>query len=455
MADLTLRGDGLSGDHLARPALKGSLSSIVSCPLVAYLSSYPPRECGIATFTRDLTDAIDAINPLSHHRSIIAINDSGNLYDYGPEVKWTLDRDDLESYVRVARQINASRIQVVSVQHEYGLFGGEYGEYLLTFLRLLERPVVLTMHTVLQNPKPKLRQVTEEMIRLSAAVVVQAQRARAILAQHYPGVNLEKVYFIPHGTPVLRRAPTSRFKKELGIADRTVLSTFGLLNPNKGIQYVIQALPAVIERHPDVLYLILGETHPDVRRQSGESYRNYLTQLVAELGLKDHVKFNNRYLGKVELLTYLRATDIYLMPYLHPDQIVSGTLAYAIACGKAVVATPFQHAQELLSGGRGVLVPFHDAWSFSVAINHLLDDPELKKRIEDNAYRYGRNMHWPKVARSYRRLFQQVAASGRTSQQEAAIAPTAPVAGFERLPEALLSPEPDTSLGLADAPLVQ
>jgi len=451
MANPSLQEAGLSGDCAIHSTLKSSLGSIVSCPLVAYVSSYPPRECGIATFTADLTDAIDAISPLTHRRRIVAINDRGNLYDYGPEVKWVLERDDLKSYVRVAQDLNASRIQVVSVQHEYGLFGGEWGEYLLTFLRELDRPVVLTMHTVLQNPSAKLRSVTEELLRLSAAVVVQAQRARGILAEYYPGVDLEKVHFIPHGTPTVRRVRPSAFKKELGIEHHTVLSTFGLLGPDKGIEYMIQALPAVIERHPDVLYLILGETHPDVRRHRGESYRNYLTSLVAELGLKDHVKFNDRYLGKLELLTYLQATDIYTMPYLNPHQIVSGTMAYAIACGKAVIATPFQYAQEMLSEGRGVLVPFRDARSFSIAINSLLEHPMLKKRIEENAYRYGKRMHWPAVARSYRCIFQEAAMSGKTARA-LALGAAARAYDTEQARKFLFAQEKTTPLGLADTP---
>lgn len=413
--------DGKSGTGVLRDGpVPGSSSarqrSMLTRPQVAILSSFPPRECGIATFTRDLMGAIESAPHLGNFARltggvpwVIAMNEAGQTYEYGSQVRTTIDRDTREQYRQAAEYVNASgRTQVVSIQHEYGLFGGEYGEYLLDFLDAVKRPVVVTMHTVLERPDPKLRLVTEQLINKSAAVVVLAESARAILETYYPRANLDKVNFIPHGTPSVRREPTARYKRELGLDGYTVLSTFGLLGPDKGIEYAIRALPDIVARHPDVVYLVLGQTHPGQRKHAGESYREMLLSLVDELGLRDHVRFYNRYLSMTELLRFLQATDIYVMPYLNPHQIASGTLAYAVACGKAVVATPFVYAREMLGEGRGLLARFRDAPSIATAANDLLDTPALKEQVELAAYNHGRRMHWPAVGVSYGRLYRRV-----------------------------------------------
>ncbi len=394
----------------ARPKhpMKKALSPILTRPPVAFLASFPPRECGIATFTADLTEAVDGASPLAQRSQVIAINADSHRYTYGPRVRWTIERDDLHSYHRAALAINRSRVQLVSIQHEYGLFGGEYGEYLLSFLRVLNKPAMLTMHTVLERPTSAMRRVTEDLAAEASAIVVLAERARKILSEYYPRVDLEKVHFIPHGTPTVDYEPPPRFKQELGLAGRTVLSTFGLLGPDKGIEYALDALPEIVQRHPDVLYLVLGETHPELRRHSGEAYREMLEAKVAALGLQQHVRFHKHYLNKAELMQFLQATDVYVIPYLNPYQIASGTLSYAVACGKAVVSTPFVHAQELLSEGRGVLARFRDSASLATAINLLLDQPELRARMEKAAYTAGMRMHWPAVGRTYCRLFQRL-----------------------------------------------
>lgn len=396
------------GDALPKHPIKKALSPILTHPPIAFLASFPPRECGIATFTADLAEALDHARPLAQPSPVIAINPGGRQYAYGPRVRWTIERDELESYQRAARAINRSRVQLVSIQHEYGLFGGEYGEYLLTFLRALEKPATLTMHTVLERPDPAMRRVTEELAQAASAVVVLAERARVILSEYYPRVDLKKVHFIPHGTPEVAYEPSARFKKALGLEGCTLLATFGLLGPDKGIEYVLDALPEVLKHHSDVLYLVLGETHPELRRHSGESYREFLEARVAELGLGDHVRFYKRYLNRTELVEFLQATDIYVIPYLNPYQIASGTLSYAVASGKTVVSTPFIHAQELLSEGRGMLARFRDSASLAVAINTLLDHPELRAQMERAAYIYGQRMHWPAVGRAYSRLFQRL-----------------------------------------------
>jgi glycosyltransferase involved in cell wall biosynthesis len=389
--------------------------TMLARPPMAILSSFPPRECGVATFARDLMGAIEHA---SHLRSltrftspspwVIAMNEAGQTYDYGSQVRLTIERDTRSDYRLAAERVNASRIQVVSIQHEYGLFGGEYGDYLLDFLSAVDRPVVLTMHTVLERPDPALRLVTEQLINKSAATVVLAQTAQEILAKYYPRAALNKVSFIPHGTPSVRREPTRRFKHELGLDGHTVLSTFGLLGPDKGIEYAIRALPEIVARHPDVVYLVLGQTHPGQRKYAGESYREMLKGLVDELDLRDHVRFYNRYLSTPELLRFLQATDVYVIPYLNPKQIASGTLAYAIASGKAVVATPFVYAREMLAGERGMLAKFRDPASITGAVNGLLGNPALKARVELKAYNHGRRMHWPAVGVAYCRLLRRV-----------------------------------------------
>ena len=372
---------------------------------VAFLSSFPPRECGIATFTADLADAVDRAQPEASPAQVIAIQPGGQSYRYGPRVRWTIERDQHSSYEQAAAAINRAPVQVVSIQHEYGLFGGEQGADLLAFVHTVQKPVVLTLHTVLEHPPLALQQVTEALAEEVSAVVVLAERAKQILAEYYPGVPPEKLWFIPHGTPITTLQSTDRMKRALGWEHRTVLSTFGLLSPGKGIEEALSALPRVVECHPDVLYLVLGETHPEVRRQQGESYREQLERRVEALGLQHHVRFENRYLTQAEVLAYLHATDVYVIPYRNPLQISSGTLAYALAAGKAIVSTPFVYAQELLSEGRGLLARFQDSASLAAAINLLLEQPRLRRQVELAAYTYGTRMHWPQVGQAYRQIF--------------------------------------------------
>ena len=378
---------------------------------IAFLSSFPPRACGIATFTADLADAVDRAQPEAMPAQVIAIQPEGQSYRYGPRVRWTIERDLRSSYEEAAAAINHAPVQVVSIQHEYGLFGGEQGADLLAFVQAVKKPIVLTLHTVLEQPGLVLQQVTEALAEAASGVVVLAERAKQILAEHYPGVPQEKLWFIPHGTPVTTLQSTAFMKRALGWEHRTILSTFGLLSPGKGIEEALSALPRVVERHPEVLYVVLGETHPEVRRKLGESYRGYLERRVEALGLQHHVRFENRYLTREEVLAYLHATDVYVIPYLNPLQISSGTLAYALAAGKAIVSTPFIYAQELLSQGRGLLARFKDSDSLAAAINLLLEQPDLRRQVEQAAYAYGAQMHWPQVGRAYRQVFQHVLAA--------------------------------------------
>jgi glycosyltransferase involved in cell wall biosynthesis len=296
---------------------------------------------------------------------------------------------------------------LLNVQHEYGLFGGPDGSWFLDLLESLDKPVVVTLHTVLPDPNENHLAVAQRLCSLASAVIVLSQTGKDILVNRY-SVSPSKVRVIHHGVPDVPFSTTDTAKAAFGIGQRTVISTFGLISRGKGLEYAIEAMGAVVRRHPEVLYLILGETHPEVRRNEGESYRESLQGLITQYGLQNNVKLIDKYLEFDELVHYLQATDIYLTPYLNPVQIVSGTLAYAVGCGKAVVSTPYLYAQELLALHRGFLCEFRDAASIAVNVTALLDDPALRRATERRAYRFGRQMTWPHVASEYGNLFAQL-----------------------------------------------
>jgi glycosyltransferase involved in cell wall biosynthesis len=344
---------------------------------------------------------------------VIAMSERARRRRYAPEVRRIIRASRKEDYVAAAEFVNGSPAGVVSLQHEYGIFGGLTGNYVLTFLERLTKPVVTTLHTVLVEPKPKQRSVLQEVCAASAAVAVQARKAAEFLTDLY-GVPAAKVHVIPHGTPDVPFADPADFKKEIDAEGREVLLTFGLLNPRKGIQVAIRALAAVRASHPASLYIILGKTHPAFVKRYGESYRASLQKMVDRLGLHDNVRFVNRFVSLPELLTYLRAADVYLSPYLDEDQISSGTLAYAVACGRAAISTPYWFAQELLDDGRGVLVDFRNWRETAFWICELLGDDSARSSMAREAYRYGRRTTWAKVAAAYDGLFRSAAAAPAT-----------------------------------------
>ena len=386
---------------------------MTSKQIAAYVGSYPPRACGIATFTRDVSEAV-ARSPRGMAARIAAIDPADAQLSYPSNVCWTIDQGDRQSWREAARRINASPVAVVSIQHEFGLFGrfaadGTFSDSLPDFLERLEKPMVSTLHTVLPHPRADLLKAVQTIYRRSAAVVTMVNMASLILEQEY-GLDPAKLHTIPHGVPHVRHVDSGVMKAELGFEGRTVISTFGLLSRGKGIQYAIQALPEVVAAHPEVLYLLIGETHPEVRKHEGESYRESLEGLVRELGLERHVLFVNQYLPQDQLIRYLEATDIYITPYVERNQITSGTLAYALGAGKAVISTPYLYAVEALAEGRGLLAEFQDPSSFSRCMLMLLEHPELREHCQRSACAYGRTMSWASVGGRYADLFHAVSA---------------------------------------------
>jgi polysaccharide biosynthesis protein PslF len=372
-------------------------------PRALFLGSYPPRECGIATFTKDMVDAYD--RAFGFKSPVIAVNEPGaDVRRYPSEVVGRISEQNRQSYAAAAKFVNDYPIDLVNIQHEYGLFGGERGEWLVDFLRLVEKPVVLTLHTILPDPDEAYRRVTRELCEHATKVVALSETGRGLLERIY-GITPSSLECIHHGVPDVPFQDTYTAKASFGIGQRTVISTFGLISRGKGLEYAIEAMRGVVKRHPEALYLILGETHPVVRRQEGESYRESLHALIHEYGLHYNVQLVDKYLDFDEVVSYLAATDIYLTPYLNPAQIVSGTLAYAVGCGKAIVSTPYLYAKELLAHNRGFLCDFRDAASITVQLNMLLDDPSLRRATERRAYRFGRQMTWPHVASAYGELF--------------------------------------------------
>jgi len=371
----------------------------------AYVSTYPPRECGIATYTRDLVDAISTLRARAvKSPAVIAVNDRIGHYNYGTAVKFQIDADEIESYEKAAEYINGSDIDIVNLQHEYGLFEGVWGEHVITFLERLEKPVITTLHTVLQEPVPDARRVLERILEHSDSVVVMARIGVQMLEDLYGGFA-DKIRYIPHGCPNVPHIATAMPRQSLGLKDRVVMSTFGLLSSGKGIEYVIEALPQVVEENPQTLYLIIGETHPEVRKREGETYRESLLNMVDSLGLQKNVRFVNRFLYESELIMYLQATDIYIIPYPNREQISSGTLSYALSTGKAIVTTPFLHAEEVIYNGAAMECEFKNPNSIADSVVTLLKDNEIRQRLEKRAYEYSRDMIWPNVGMKYVNLF--------------------------------------------------
>ena len=366
---------------------------------IAFLGDYPPRLCGIATFTHDLCEAVAAREPRTEYL-VAAVTDRVEGYNYPDRVRFEIREREIESYRRAADYLNFNNIELLCLQHEFGVYGGAAGSHILALLNEARMPVVTTMHTVLERPNADQRGVTLGLLARSDRVVVMARKGAAILSEVY-GAPSHKLDVIPHGIPDLPFADSEISKAQFGLAGRRVLFTFGLIGPGKGIEYAIEALPSIVRRHPEVVYVVLGATHPHLVARDGEKYRLSLQRLGEDLGVADHIIFDNRFVSLDELREFIAATDIYLTPYLNEAQITSGSLAYVHGSGKAVVSTPYWHAKELLEDGRGVLVPFRDGPAIAEGVCGLLEAPSRMESMRAAAYAVGRTMLWSAVADRY------------------------------------------------------
>jgi glycosyltransferase involved in cell wall biosynthesis len=373
---------------------------------IAVVGNYLPRRCGIATFTTDLCDAIHAEYGATELLAL-PVNDSEEGYDYPARVRFELSEDNLASYRQAADFLNFSNIDLVCLQHEYGIFGGRAGGHILELLRHLQMPFVTTLHTVLRDPTPDQRAVMEEIATLSDRLIVMSQTSAEILQEVFH-VPIEKIDLIPHGIPDLPFTDPNFYKDGFGTEGKCVLLTFGLLSPNKGIENVIKALPQILSRHVNVVYMVSGVTHPHVLRREGDKYRLYLQTLAKDLGVEANVIFRNRFESPQDLVKLIGAADIYITPYKHKGQVVSGTLAYALSAGKAIISTPYLHAVELLDGERGALVPFDDPAAIAEKTVALLDDETGRHAMRKRAYLYARDMVWNRAAQKYMQSFERI-----------------------------------------------
>jgi glycosyltransferase involved in cell wall biosynthesis len=392
--------------------------------VITLLGNYLPRQCGIATFTTDLLGALAAQSPGTDYWAI-AMNDTLEGYDYPARVRFEVYQNKLQEYQLSADFLNINRVETVCLQHEFGIFGGNDGSHILALLKKLRMPVVTTLHTVLQDPDDGKKAVMRELLRVSDRLVVMSRLAVDMIKSLY-SVDADRIVFIPHGIPDTPFIDPNYYKDQFGVEGKRVILTFGLLHPGKGVEHVIDALPAVVDRFPDTVYLVLGATHPHVKRESGEAYRISLQQRARRLGVDKHIIFHNRFVSLEKLCEFLICADIYVTPYLHKEQITSGTLAYAMGAGKAIISTPYWYAEEMLADGRGRLVPFADAEAMAEQILDLFDNPVELNAMRKRAYQFSRDMIWTKVARAYLDIFSEL--KQEPSKKSFALYPTRTIA---------------------------
>ncbi|GHU09059.1 glycosyl transferase [Spirochaetia bacterium] len=386
---------------------------------IAFIGNYLPRQCGIATFTTSLCESVAAAHP-GVSCFAVPITDIPEGYSYPDRVRFEIEEKNLDSYRQAADFLNSNNPDIVCLQHEYGIFGGDDGNFLLSLIRRLKMPIVTTLHTITQNPSARQRRILTEIADRSSFVVVMTEKG-VELASTVNKIPLSKIRLIPHGIPEMAFIDPSFYKGQYNMADKTILLTFGLLSPNKGIEQVIRALPEIIKVKSETVYIVLGVTHPGLIRYEGEAYRLSLQQLAAELHVEKHVLFRNRFVSPEELKEFLVMADIYITPYLYEEQITSGTLAYSFGIGNAIISTPYWHASELLADGRGILVPFRDPPAIAEAVIALASNDAERNAMRKNAYLAGREMTWPNAARKYVELFNEA----RQTRHQASLHSTA------------------------------
>jgi len=379
---------------------------------LAYISTYPPRECGIATFNHNLMRAIGSNFPerngLLKGDFVVALNDSEDItqYEYPEEVKYIVRQNHQKDYIRAANYINTSTADAVILEHEFGIYGGESGIYILPLINRLEKPLISILHTILKDPSYVQRVIIREIAEQSAKIIVMSNRALEFLTNIYD-IPAEKIQIIEHGVPDLEAPEDNPVKNLTPFKNHRVLLTFGLISRNKGLETVVRALPRIVKNHPDVMYVVLGNTHPGVIKSSGEEYRDHLKTLANQLGVSQNLAFVNKFVAEEELIQYLSACEIYVTPYLNEAQITSGTLSYAVGAGAAIVSTPYWHAQELLDDNRGRLFDFKNADALAEIINELLDQERVITEMRQNAYEYGLHTRWPVVGAEYIKVAQE------------------------------------------------
>ncbi len=372
---------------------------------IAFLGDYLPRKCGIATFTSDIYSTISSQYPNSDC-FVVSVNDVKEGYDYPKEVRFEIEEQKLNSYQMAADFLNFNNTEVVSLQHEFGIYGGQSGSHILALLRDLHLPIVTTLHTILEKPSSDQFRVMKEIIKLSARLITMTEKGKTFLTEVYK-TPLEKIDIIPHGIPDMPFVDPNYYKDQFGVEGKQVLLTFGLLSPQKGIENVLQALPDVLKEFPNLVYIVLGATHPNLIKNQGETYRMSLERMANQLGIKKNVIFYNRFVDIKELEAFIGMSDIYITTYINKTQITSGTLAYSFGCGKAVISTPYWHAEELLADGRGVLVPFGDSNAIVKELVSLLKDDNRRHAMRKKAYLLGREMVWSEIAHRYVESFQK------------------------------------------------
>jgi glycosyltransferase involved in cell wall biosynthesis len=388
---------------------------------IAYISTYPPRECGIATFNYNLMSAINANFPkrkITDSGFVVALNDSEDLdeYEYPDEVKYVIRQNNQKDYIRAANYVNNSTVDACILEHEFGIYGGESGIYILPLLNRIEKPLISILHTVLKEPSYVQRIIIREIAEQSSKIIVMSNRAVEFLTTIYD-IPIEKIQIIEHGVPDVEAPEVNPVKSLSQFKNHRVLLTFGLLSRNKGLETVIRALPKIVEKHPDVIYVVLGNTHPGVIKNSGEEYRDHLKSLASQLGVARNLSFINQFVEELELVNYLTAAEIYVTPYLNEAQITSGTLSYAVGAGAAVVSTPYWHATELLADNRGRLFDFKDNEALADTVIELLDRDRLLNELKQNAYEYGLHLRWPVIGAEYIKVAQHASATHNFSDR--------------------------------------
>jgi polysaccharide biosynthesis protein PslF len=371
-----------------------------------FISSYIPRKCGIATYTKDLTRAINLINPYSKSE-IVALIKPEDKRDYPPEVKFKINQYKVDYYIKAAGYINKSKADIVVLEHEFGLYGGDFGEYIIKLIELIKKPLIVTIHTIPDHASKGYGLVLKEVLKFAEKVIAMMPESLQKLIKNY-NCPKEKIEIIPHGVPDIPLEPNDKYKKKKGFEDKIILGNINLLSASKGLEYTIEALEKIKEQFNNVLYLIIGQTHPVVLKTEGEKYRKFLKEKIKQHDLQGNVKFINKYLSLNELVVWLKIIDVYITPYLDPQQSASGALAYAIGAGKICISTPYLYAKEVLAEGRGIIVPFRNSQAIADAVIDICKNPQKKLRIENKTYKFGRLMTWYNVALQHLELFDEV-----------------------------------------------